>query len=488
MNKKLPERASARQLRIQAKELLATLPAGSKLADAQFELAKSYGFASWPKLIEHVELPGLTAEFRRLAESGDAEALDRLLVENATLRDRINDPLFSFDSPAIVWASQQRTAATILPVLLRHGADPNARSSWWAGGFSALDLAGSAAVEILTGAGAKFDTWSAAKHSRLELLERFLADDPASVNRPGGDGQTPLHVAGSAAVARMLIAAGADLEARDVDHESTPIQYQINQPEIVRVLLEAGAKPDIFTAVALDDPDLANLILADDPHALEAKVGTPPFSTTQSDGGHIYLFHLGNQMTPMTLAASRGKPRILKALWEKLSPGEQLIAAMFSRDFKLVEDLLRQAPSPQSFLPAAVGIVAHAAQQGHIELVKRLMEAGFDPGDGGLDGGSALHLAAWYGYAELIPILSPSVPIELRDPTHGSTPLGWAVHGSNWCRNARGNYPATVEALIAAGADPHVPANSGGTTMLDQAGDRKDIRDLLKRHMAAARG
>jgi hypothetical protein len=50
----LPPRPSLEQLRKQAKDRLDTMP-GAKLADAQFALARDYGFDSWPKLARHVE-------------------------------------------------------------------------------------------------------------------------------------------------------------------------------------------------------------------------------------------------------------------------------------------------------------------------------------------------------------------------------------------------------------------------------------------------
>jgi hypothetical protein len=50
----LPERPNLRHLKDQAKDLLATGKASS-LADAQFQIARLYGFVSWPKLKAHVE-------------------------------------------------------------------------------------------------------------------------------------------------------------------------------------------------------------------------------------------------------------------------------------------------------------------------------------------------------------------------------------------------------------------------------------------------
>ena len=53
----LPARPSLEQLRKLAKERLTTLRAddrAAKLADAQFIIAREYGFESWPKLVAHV--------------------------------------------------------------------------------------------------------------------------------------------------------------------------------------------------------------------------------------------------------------------------------------------------------------------------------------------------------------------------------------------------------------------------------------------------
>jgi ankyrin repeat protein len=79
----------------------------------------------------------------------DAQAARTLLESHPKLRERINEPVFAFDSPAIVaFASEP----AIVDVLLDFGADPNRRSSWWAGGFHALYAATGAAAERLIAA------------------------------------------------------------------------------------------------------------------------------------------------------------------------------------------------------------------------------------------------------------------------------------------------------------------------------------------------
>lgn len=87
---RLPARPSLEQLRKQAKERLRqrrlTQPE-AKLTAVQFELAREYGFDSWPRLVQHLQAanPGRIEQFEQIARNilagarGDPEALDRLI-------------------------------------------------------------------------------------------------------------------------------------------------------------------------------------------------------------------------------------------------------------------------------------------------------------------------------------------------------------------------------------------------------------------------
>jgi len=96
----LPLRPSLEQLQKQAKELLREYRAGDEaarkrfgqsrgasLADAQFVLAREYGFETWASLKRHIEAvrPAYIQPYEKLAEdvvqacqAGDAGAVDRL--------------------------------------------------------------------------------------------------------------------------------------------------------------------------------------------------------------------------------------------------------------------------------------------------------------------------------------------------------------------------------------------------------------------------
>ncbi|HLP00308.1 MAG TPA: ankyrin repeat domain-containing protein [Fimbriimonas sp.] len=494
MSEKLPERADIRQLRIQAKELLRQLQSGeslvenkpftnAKLADAQRLIARKYGFPSWPKLVDQVETPAQIEKFKQAIETGDTAVLEQLLQESAAVRKAINDPLFYFDSPAILRVANHPAATKIIPILAKYGADLNQRSKWWAGGFSALDYSKGETTDLLVKLGANYDVWSAATQGKLQELKALLDKDPESVNAPGGDGQRPLHTASTIEVAQLLIERGADLEVRDIDHESTPIQYQINNPEIVRLLLKHGAQPDVFTAVALDDLDLFQQLVAEDPKVANAKVGAGQFVTTKSNGGHIYTYLLGANKTPVHVAADRGSTKVLAELIKSSSPAKQLIAAALMGDEATVDQILAQNPNIGKEMGADARTIADAAQAGKVEAVRLLLKAGLDPAARRLDDGTALHTACWFGQLEVVKMLVHRVPLELKDKVHGGTPLSWAIHGSQHCRNASGDYPAVVRLLLESGADIHTPANNGGTTMLQQAGNREDVKAVLREYL-----
>ena len=58
-------------------------------------------------------------------------------------------------------------------------------------------------------------------------------------------------------IAEFLLDRGADIDARDIDHKSTAAQYLVQSyPEVVRRLIQRGAKTDILMAAAIGDDDL----------------------------------------------------------------------------------------------------------------------------------------------------------------------------------------------------------------------------------------
>src|SRR3954447_14408096 len=129
-----------------------------------------------------------------------------------------------------------------------------------------------------------------------DKLAEMLAIDASLIDAKGIDGRTPLHCAGTVAVAAVLLEHGARIDARDEDHDSTPAQWRIGEsPEVARFLLERGAKADVFLAAALGDLALAEKLVMEDRGCLAQRIGKGPefLPIGKGRGGTIYQWTLG---------------------------------------------------------------------------------------------------------------------------------------------------------------------------------------------------
>ena len=482
----LPPRPDFDQQRKLAKELLRAFRAGDPeamarvraalpdkrvigLTDAQYVLAREYGFASWRELRDHIEQRTEerrpTAErFKRAVERGDAAAVRALLERHAELRASVNAPIFAYDAPALVHAAGQ--SPELVDVLLEFGADPNRKSDWWAGGFHALYSARGATAERLLAAGAVPDACAAAQLDRSDLLAAMLAEDPARVHERGGDGQTPLHFARSREVADLLLDRGADLDARDVDHRATPAQWMIGDGagsaryELARYLVERGATADIFLAAALGLTDRVREMLERDPSLLQLRTGQGEYGQRPPSAQHIYQWTIGAHRSPLHAAAKFDQRETLAAMERFASPVDRLLVACHRADGEAARAVLAEHPGIMQQLDfmerAALTDEAWASNAPAVEL---MLELGFDPAAMSVTnhtGGTALHCAAWQGSLACVDAIvrrpAGVALLEVKDPMHHSTPLVWCSHGSVHRGNPRGEYGAIARRLIAAGA------------------------------------
>ncbi len=225
----LPARPDLDQLRRQAKELLRTAVAGDSgargrigavsdrlvLASAQLALAREYGFASWARLKTEVER-------RAVFDTGDVARLRTLLAERPALAtDRMEH-----------WCDH------------RLGADPL--------GYLAMLRLDSRRLGL------------PADLPAVGAMARMLLDAGAPVEGGPGVAETPLITAasyGDAEVARVLIEAGADLDATAAPWSGavpggTALSHAgvFGMTPVVDVLVAAGAAiRDLVDAAAAGD-------------------------------------------------------------------------------------------------------------------------------------------------------------------------------------------------------------------------------------------
>jgi hypothetical protein len=292
----LPARPDLDQLRHQAKDLLHAAKSGDPyaaarihavadqimLSTAQLAVAREYGFASWAKL-------KLEVDRRDILNSRDLSRLTRLLAEH----------------PELATATMEHWCDHPL------GADPL--------GYVAM---------------LRFD------HGRLGLprdlpgtgaIARALIQAGAPVDGRPGDQETPLITAasyGDAEVAKVLIEAGADLEAVSVPDSGgvpsgTALTHAVvfGMTEVVDVLVAAGARVISFgNAVAAGDitgwplarftpqAKIGALVSAADHQRLDlidqlVAAGTP---VNEPDAGWGRL--------PLHVAAQHGRPASVRRL------------------------------------------------------------------------------------------------------------------------------------------------------------------------------
>jgi ankyrin repeat protein len=411
-------------------------------------------------------------ELKQAIRSDNASVVQQILDRLPELKARINEPIGPFDSPAIVSARSPE----MLDVLLEAGADLNAKSSWWAGGFGLLHGASPELAAYAIRRGAVVDIHAAARLGMLDRVRELIAADGASVHAGGGDGQTPLHFASTVDIAAVLLDRGAEIDARDVDHESTPAQYMIdNRQEVARYLIQRGCKTDILMAAALGDSQLVRRHLDAVPGSIRMRVSEEFFPMiSPKAGGTIYQWKLGWHLSPHRVALKFGHEDVYRLLMDRSPPEVKLVEACWLDDEAALRALRADQSDLSSMLLAGdLRQVAHAARNNETSVVRAMLKAGLPVDARGQHNATPLHWAAFHGNREMVEAILPFGPLlEVTDADFNGTPIGWAIHGSmeGWYQQT-GDYAGTVEALLAAGA--RLPERLGGA---------EAVREVLRRH------
>ncbi len=455
------------------------VPETFSLSDAQLVIARGYGFAGWPHLKRKIE--SLTKSpvelFTAAVEAGDVAQVRQLLRSHRDLASRINEPLFGFRSPA---AHVARTNLEMLDLLLAHGADLNVRTSWEKGGFGVLEQVGPDEAAPLIARGARIDVWAAANLGRMAELASLVARNPALVHAKGGDGKRPLHFARTLAIARFLVDHGAEIDALDDDHDSTPAQHLVgDHPDVAGFLVSIGARSDLLLAAALGDPGLVRRHLDADPGSIAMRVDQDwfPMIDTATNGGHIYQWTLGFHVSAFDVARRRGHAEVLELLQRRAGPLDRLLDALWCGDEARADAVLAADPRLVDGAPAtALHQVADAARNNNNAAVKAMLGRGFPVTALSQHGGTPLHWAAFHGNPNMVEeVLRHDPPLEARDRQFQGTAMGWLVHGAlnPWRGISTGRYGECARLLLNAGAQIEEASLPTGHDGIDQ---------VLRRH------
>jgi ankyrin repeat protein len=145
----------------------------------------------------------------------------------------------------------------------------------------------------------------AARYGRVETA-KWLIEQKADVNTVAYNRFTPMHVVTDAAVARLLIKAGADLKVKDAwGKTSLQSAAQEKRKDVCEAILEAGFPIDLTTALWLGKRDLVKKMIKDNPEIAK-----------KADGGS----DLWGNTTPLGVAAGQGDKEIVELLLKAGAP------------------------------------------------------------------------------------------------------------------------------------------------------------------------
>ncbi len=309
--------------------------------------------------------------------------------------------------------------------------------------------------------------YHAAVANDLPRVRHLLAEgaDP-------NDGESVYHAAelDHREVLEILLEHGADLSRRDPRWENTPLYFISGYRELhpgcaaatrgMQWLLEHGADPNVTSSAKVEtplhavaghgrSPAVAELLLA---HG--AEVDKP-----RADGRTAYALAVrsGNEAMAAFLRERGADPgRLLAA--------DELLGACMRADETAAREVLARHPGLVAELtPEERNMTTVAAEEGREASLRLMAELGLDLAAEGEWAGTPLHRAAWHGNPAVVRVLlGLGAPVNARDREFGSSPLGWAAHGSTHCRQADADYVAVVELLFAAGAEREAAVNRWG--------------------------
>lgn len=201
-----------------------------------------------------------------------------------------------------------------------------------------------------------------------------------------------------------------------------------NAVAVARMLMEAGADPNALAGMYGGRHAALSMLVSSTPPA-QAGVQVALVETLADYGASLEASGAGDWAGPLLTALAFGFRDAAEALARRGARLETLAAAAGLGRLEQARSLL-DSSGPEDRHRA----LALAAQHGHVEIVRLLLDAGEDPNrynpKGNHDHSTPLHQAIWAGHLEVVRLLiQRGARLDIRDTIYGGTPLGWAEYG-----------------------------------------------------------
>ena len=193
-----------------------------------------------------------------------------------------------------------------------------------------------------------------------------------------------------------------------------------NAPAIASLLLGSGADPNALADMYGGQQTTMSMLVSSTPPA-EAGVQVALVETLLDFGAEIE--------GALGTALAFGHRAAAEALAARGARTDNLAAAAGLGRTADAARLLAAADAQMRHRALAL-----AAQHGHAEIVRLLLDAGVDPNrynpPGNHGHSTPLHQAALAGHLTVVRLLvERGARLDIRDTVYGGTPLGWAMHG-----------------------------------------------------------